>query len=62
MQMETAHRQYVDQTMAVVRTTLQAKINENIIMIKAELQHQLHAVKESIGESLQAMKGQIAEV
>ena len=62
MQMETAHRQYVDQTMAVVRTTLQAKINENIIMIKAELQHQLHAVKEGIGESLQAMKGQIAEV
>ena len=31
-------------------------------MIKAELQHQLNEVKESIGESLQAMKGQIVEV
>ena len=31
-------------------------------MLKAEFQQQLNAVKESIGDSLQAMKGQIAKV
>ena len=31
-------------------------------MIKADLQQQLNEVRESIGESLQAMKGQIAKV
>ena len=57
MQMETAHRQYVDQAMAVAHTKLQAEINRKMIMVKAEFQKYLNELKTSIGESLQAMKG-----
>ena len=37
-QMETTHRQYVDQAVAAVRTKLQAEINGKTVMIKAEVQ------------------------
>ena len=61
-QMETAHRQYVDQAVAATRTKLQAKINGKIVMIKAEVQRQLNELKASIGDALKTMKGQVAEV
>ena len=61
-QMETAHRQYVDQTVAAARTKLQAEINGKTVMIKAEVQQQLNELKASIGATLQEMKGQVAEV
>ena len=37
-QMETVHRQYVDQAVADARTKLQAEINGKTVMIKAEVQ------------------------
>ena len=37
-QMETAHRQYVDQAVAVARIKLQAEINRKSVMIKVEVQ------------------------
>ena len=61
-QMETAHRQYVDQAVAAARTKLQAEINGKIVMIKAEVQQQLNELKASIGDALKTMKGQVAEV
>ena len=36
--MEIAHRQYVDQAVATARTKLQAEINGEFVMIKAEVQ------------------------
>ena len=62
IQMETAHRQYVDQAVAAARTKLQAEINGKIVMIKAEVQQQLNELKASIGDALKTMKGQVAEV
>ena len=61
-QMETAHRQYVDQAVAAARTKLQAEINGKTVMIKAEVQQQLNELKASIGDALKMMKGQVAEV
>ena len=62
MQMETAHRQHVDQTVAAARTKLQAKINGKAVMVQAGCQQQLNELKASIGEALKEMKGQVAEV
>ena len=50
-QLEAAHRSFVDQTVTTVRKNLQS-----------ELQQQLNGVKKSIGDSLQAMRGQLVEV
>ena len=61
-QMETAHRQYVDQAVAATRTKLQAEINGKTVMIKAKVQQQLNEQKASIGDALKTMKGQVAEV
>ena len=61
-QIETAHRQYVDQAVAAACTKLQAEINGKSVMIKAECQQQLNELKSSIGAALQEMKGQVAEV
>ena len=60
--METAHRQYMDETMAAARTKLRAEINGGMVMIKAEVQQQLNELKSSIGAMLQEMKTQVAEV
>ena len=50
--LDATHHSYVDQIVTVAHTNLQTDINGKIGMIKAELQHQLNEVKESIGESL----------
>ena len=60
--METTHREYVDQAMAVARNKLLAEINGKSVMIKAEVQQPLNELKSSIGAALQEMKGQVAEV
>ena len=60
--METTDRQYVDQAVATARTKLQAEINGESVMIKAEVQQQLNELKASIGAALQEMKGQVVEV
>ena len=52
MQMETAHRWYVDQVVAIARTKLQAEINGKSIMFKAECQQQLNELKTNIGAAL----------
>ena len=62
MQMDATHRVYTDQAMTVARIHLQAKINGKAVMIKAKCQQQLNELKESVGEALQAMRDQVAEV
>ena len=62
MLLDTAHHSYVDQAMTVARMNLQAEVDGKVVMIKAELQQQLNGVKESIGDSPQAMQGQLAKV
>ena len=48
--------------MTTIQMNLQNELDGKVVMLKAEFQQQLNAMKESIGDSLQAMKGQIAEV
>ena len=52
MQLDAAHRLYMDQAVAMARTLLQAEINGKAVMIKAGCQQQLNELKESIGEAL----------
>ena len=52
MHLDAAHHLYVDRAMTATQMNLQAKIDGKMVMIKAELQHQLNEVKEIIGESL----------
>ena len=40
---------------------LQTELDGKVVTLKAELQ-QLNAMKKSIGDSLQAMRGQLADV
>ena len=62
MHLDAVHRLYMDRAVAATRINLQAKIDGKMVMIKAKPQRQLDNVKESIGDSLQIMKGQIDEV
>ena len=61
-QLEGAHRLYVDQAMIATRMNLEAELDGKVVLIKTELQQQMNGVEESIGESLQAMQGQLADV
>ena len=54
-QLEGVHRSYVDWAVTVAQMNVQTELDGKVVMIKAELQQQLNGVKESIGESLQAM-------
>ena len=56
-QLEGVHHSYVDRAMIATRMNLQDELDGKVVMIKSELQHQLNGVKESVGESLQAMRG-----
>ena len=50
--LEGAYRSYVDQTVTAVGMNLRNELNGKMVMLRAEFQQQLNAVKESIGDLL----------
>ena len=50
-QMETAYRQYVDQTVVTAHTKLQTDIKGKAMMLKARCQQQLNELQAALGST-----------